>query len=74
MKLYINIKQGRRKRFWWKLVDKHNHTRAMCPPPGFDTTEDAYEDARAVATADLGDPDGATPVVLNHHPWWAFWR
>ena len=74
MKLYITVSHGKRGKFWWRLVDKDNRTRALCPSPGFHSTEEAHSDAYDVANAILGDPDGAIPVVYEHHPWWQFWR
>lgn len=73
MNLYITITHGKRGRFWWKLVDEENRTRAVCTSPGFETTEAAHKDAHEVATATLGDPEGAIPVVYERQRWWQFW-
>ena len=74
MKLYIHITHGKRGKFWWKLVDENNNTRAICPSPGFDTTEAAHYDAFSVLEATDGDPDGAVPVSHERRHWWQFWR
>ena len=74
MKLFITITHGKRGRYWWKLVDASNRTRAMTPPPGFNSTEEASADAYDVANATLGDPDGAVPVEYEKRHWWQFWR
>ena len=57
----IAFHRGKDGRFYWSLVDEHGVERALPPfrgrDHGFETEDEAIEDARAVARGLGADPD-----------------